>query len=282
VPADLHRLVAIPALFLGMQPMTDVGLGQRPTVLAREVVPPHPPAVPTRGDVPPYLPAALLRGDDRPHPPRCLPEGTTPLAARGGVTRDEAAAPTSTDEAAAPTSTDAAAAPTSTYEGAALTSADEAAALTSADEVAGPTGAGTPTPTDQRILARRTFRGLASEVAVARRWLAQLVDGFAAVDDVLLASSELASNAVLHSDSGLPGGVYTIRLAISSEYVRVEVLDQGGQWGVPRGHADYTRDLQKGDGQCGRGLAVVAAITRAWGIAGDQQGRIAWCEIESE
>jgi serine/threonine-protein kinase RsbW len=135
---------------------------------------------------------------------------------------------------------------------------------------------------DQRILARRTFPGLPSQVTVARRWLAQMIDGFAAVDDVLLASSELASNAVIHSDSGLPDGVFTIRLAISGEYVRVEVLDQGGQWKGRGDGAEDTRDPRQDDGQCGRGLAVVAAISRAWGIAGDQEGRIAWCEIDSE
>ena len=202
--------------------MTGIGLDQRPTPLARGVVPPHPPAVPTRGDVPPYLPAVLTRGDDPPPPPAPPPPAPFPPA---------------------------------------LETSDSAG---------------------QRILARRTFAGLPSQVAVARRWLAQMVEGFAAIDEVLLATSELASNAVLHSDSGLSGGVFTIRLAISSDHVRIEVLDQGGQWSGQGGRADGTRDAQEDDGQCGRGLAVVAAITSAWGIAGDEEGRIAWCEIESE
>lgn len=134
--------------------------------------------------------------------------------------------------------------------------------------------ADTITTAEERILARRTFQGLPGQVSVARRWLAQMIDGFAAVDDVLLACSELATNAIMHSDSGLPGGMFTVRLAIRQDIVRVEVLDQGGAW----------PDTQRAEdaSQCGRGLTIVAAITDAWGIVGDHEGRTTWCEIRSE
>jgi len=138
------------------------------------------------------------------------------------------------------------------------------------------------TTADQRVLARRTFVGLPSQVAVARRWLAQLIDGFAAVDDVLLACSELAGNAVVHSDSGLPGGTFTVRLAIGQEFVRLEVLDQGGPWNCRRCGAGELSQPDQDTSQRGRGLDIVAAVTSAWGVAGDYDGRIVWCEIESE
>ncbi len=138
------------------------------------------------------------------------------------------------------------------------------------------------TTAEQRILARRTFAGEPGQVAVARKWLGLMIDGFASVDEVVLACSELVANAIMHSDSGLPGGRFTIRLAISKEFVRVEVLDQGGPWNGRRDSAGGTADPYGDVGQRGRGLAIVAAITSAWGIVGDQEGRTAWCEIRSE
>lgn len=142
--------------------------------------------------------------------------------------------------------------------------------------------ADTITTAEERILARRTFPGLPGQVSVARRWLAQMIDGFAAVDDVLLACSELATNAIMHSHSGQPGGMFTVRLAIRQDIVRVEVLDQGGAWPGRQEAPGYGDELTEDASQCGRGLTIVAAITDAWGIVGDHEGRTTWCEIRSE
>jgi len=134
---------------------------------------------------------------------------------------------------------------------------------------------------EQRLLARRTFPGQPGQVRVARHWLARLIDGFNAADDVLLACSELAANAIVHSDSGLPCGSFTVRLAIEPDFVRLEVLDQGGPWPSHR-RSENTATHPEDETQCGRGLTIVASITSAWGIAGDHQGRTAWCEIKSQ
>jgi anti-sigma regulatory factor (Ser/Thr protein kinase) len=56
-------------------------------------------------------------------------------------------------------------------------------------------------------------------------------------EKVLLAS-ELAANAVTHSRSGHPGGVFTVRATLyHGDYAWVEVIDQGGVW-VASGHDD--------------------------------------------
>jgi anti-sigma regulatory factor (Ser/Thr protein kinase) len=141
---------------------------------------------------------------------------------------------------------------------------------------------GTITAAEERILARRTFAGLPDQIRVARRWLAQMIDGFAAVDEVILACSELATNAIMHSDSGEPGGLFTVRLAIRQDIVRVEVLDQGGPRPRRNEEPPYGGDYAEEVSQCGRGLTIIAAITDAWGIVGDHEGRTAWCEIRSE
>jgi hypothetical protein len=51
----------------------------------------------------------------------------------------------------------------------------------------------------------------------------------------------------------------------------VEVTDAGGSW---------HRTELPGDGVCGRGLAIVAAIATSWGVTGGISGRTAWCEID--
>jgi len=129
-----------------------------------------------------------------------------------------------------------------------------------------------PQQSDWLVLARRTFPGDGRQLREARLWLAQIIAGYRAADaagDVVLAMSEFAANAVSHSDSRLPDGTFTVRLAIGSNLVRVEVIDQGGVWHGPNGHASNR----------GRGLMIVAALAAAWGIRGDQAGRTAWCEL---
>lgn len=138
--------------------------------------------------------------------------------------------------------------------------------------------------TDQRRLARRTFPGEPGQVGEARRWLSLLIGGFEAADEAVLACSELAANAIVHTDSGLPGGMFTVRVAIEPDSVRIEVLDQGGSWTDRRDDTDRIQRTAlppEDETQCGRGLTIIAAIASAWGISGDQQARTAWCEVKS-
>jgi serine/threonine-protein kinase RsbW len=134
---------------------------------------------------------------------------------------------------------------------------------------------------DQRVLARRSFPGQPGQIKLARRWIATLIHGFAVADDVILAGSELAANAIVHSDSGLPGGLFIVRLAIEPHLVRIEVLDEGGRWTARNAWIGGSGAHPEDETQCGRGLTIVAAIATSWGISGDQRGRTAWCEIRA-
>jgi len=116
----------------------------------------------------------------------------------------------------------------------------------------------------------RVFAGDAGQVRAARRFLAGLLDGCPAAADALLCVSELATNAVLHSRSGRPGGRFTVRAAVRAESVRVEVTDEGGPWG-------HERD---GDGQSGRGLVIVGELAGRWGRDEGGAGRTVWFEID--
>lgn len=130
-----------------------------------------------------------------------------------------------------------------------------------------------------RFLARRTFSGRPEQVGAARRWLARLLEGIAEAGDAVLACSELAANAITHSRSGLPGGAFTVRVAIDGDAIRIEVADQGGAWsGARKGPGDEGDEA----GQSGRGLTIVTAVARSWGTTGDELGRTVWCEIGVE
>ena len=115
----------------------------------------------------------------------------------------------------------------------------------------------------------RVFAGDAGQVRAARRFLAGLLDGCTGVDDALACVSELATNAVLHSRSGRPGGRFTVCATVRAGSVRVAVADEGGPWG-------HERD---GDGQSGRGLLIVGELASRWGREDGPAGRTMWFEI---
>ena len=115
-----------------------------------------------------------------------------------------------------------------------------------------------------------TYPGAAEHVRAVRADLRPLLAGCPMADDVILCASELATNAVLHSNSRLPGGTFTVRAAISpGHHVRIEVEDNGGPWtpatsGTARHH----------------GLDIICIVANEWGIDGDYAGRTVWARFD--
>jgi len=116
----------------------------------------------------------------------------------------------------------------------------------------------------------RTFAAVPSQVSHARQFLADLVGSHELADDATICLSEMATNAVIHSDSRNPGGTFGVRVTAGADFIRVEVTDAGGVWG---------RAEPPGDGLWGRGLAIVAALATSWGVTGGISDRTAWCEV---
>ncbi|WP_190276676.1 ATP-binding protein [Catenulispora acidiphila] len=117
----------------------------------------------------------------------------------------------------------------------------------------------------------RSFKGLPEQVADVReliRWVIGDVDG---ADDVVLVASELAANAIRHSASGDLGGSLALQVAAFSDAWHVRLTDQGGRTNPTWEPAD--------DDEAGRGLPVVMALSRAWGVIGGSTGRTVWAEI---
>jgi anti-sigma regulatory factor (Ser/Thr protein kinase) len=104
--------------------------------------------------------------------------------------------------------------------------------------------------------------GRPEAAATARAAAAKALAGYPAAGDAITALNELVTNAVQHSRSGLPGGTLEVRLTVTAAAVLAEVVDDG-PLGVP---AVISRESFA---ERGRGLAIVEALTRAWGSAGN-------------
>jgi hypothetical protein len=85
--------------------------------------------------------------------------------------------------------------------------------------------------------------------------------------------SELASNAILHSASGRPGGSFQVSYELSSVLLRVEVADDGGPVG-PRHRVHHVESVT------GRGLEIFDALAARWGVDGGSSGRVVWFELD--
>lgn len=108
-------------------------------------------------------------------------------------------------------------------------------------------------------LARRKLRSHLAQVSSAQR------------DRVLLATSELVTNAVLHGE-----GPVTLRAWLDG-HVRVEVTESGG--GDPK-----PRRQHRDDDEGGRGLLIVEVVATRWGVTptGRRPGKTVWFEISDQ
>jgi anti-sigma regulatory factor (Ser/Thr protein kinase) len=122
-----------------------------------------------------------------------------------------------------------------------------------------------------------TFPGEAKSVRAFR----QLARAVAAGDHdqaeaAALCVSELVTNALAHTRSGLPGGLVTVCFEAlpGHGHLRISVQDGGARVTVP---ADCGLP---GPAESGYGLGIVAAVTADWGViqSGDSRS-VFWCVI---
>ena len=118
----------------------------------------------------------------------------------------------------------------------------------------------------------RDYPGTADQLGQVRADLTEIAGECPVIDELVLLASELATNAVLHSNSGRTGHGFTVRATLyPGDYAWVEVVDEGGSW-----------KRNQHDDEHGRGLAVVAAIAGHdnWGIEGNSASRVAWSRLD--
>jgi anti-sigma regulatory factor (Ser/Thr protein kinase) len=107
--------------------------------------------------------------------------------------------------------------------------------------------------------------GRPEAAAGARDFAGKVLAGFPAAGDAIAALNEMVTNAVQHSRSGLPGGTLEVRLTVTAASVLAEVVDAGPLGIAPAASPESFAER-------GRGLAIVEALTRAWGSAGNGYG----------
>ena len=147
--------------------------------------------------------------------------------------------------------------------------------------IAAPSGGGTesaqPVASPPPLWWSRDFPGEPRQVSHARSWVAKLLPACAPLDDLLIFTSELASNAVTHTRSGQPGGQFTVEVTWNPRTARIVVGDQGSHE-VPVTAA--IPGAQDAFLESGRGLLLVDMMSAAWGMAGDATARWLWADVD--
>jgi len=106
------------------------------------------------------------------------------------------------------------------------------------------------------VTCTRVFAGCPESVSAARSWVAGFFPDPAAAADAALMTSELVTNAIQYSASGLPGGTFAVSVRVGDGCVRVDVTDQGE---LPRASAHAG---------LGKGLVIVGQLADTFGIDG--------------
>lgn len=124
------------------------------------------------------------------------------------------------------------------------------------------------------VLGALTVPGEERSVAQARRFVRDLVgDDHPAVDDAELCTSELVTNAVVHTRSG-DGGRVTVTVAQGGGVLEICVGDDGAGGDLPHIRTEpFAED--------GRGVFIVTALADEWGVQGEHDGTTTWFRLRA-
>jgi anti-sigma regulatory factor (Ser/Thr protein kinase) len=124
--------------------------------------------------------------------------------------------------------------------------------------------------TEDPAASRIELRPGPSSPALARRFVRERAAAWSLPEPVgeqlALVGSELVTNAVLHARTPL-----TVALELQTDRVRISVSDQSS---APVAQRHYHPDALTG-----RGLGVVAAVSRSWGVEPARDGKVIWAEL---
>ena len=121
---------------------------------------------------------------------------------------------------------------------------------------------------------RRVFAGRQDQVACAREFVRRKIQACPVLDEAVLLTSELCTNALQHTASG-NGGSFEVTVFRSDQSLRIEVRDEGATTIPAVRTVDDLDDMP----ECGRGLELVALIASRWGQCGDEYGRSVFFEL---
>ncbi len=120
------------------------------------------------------------------------------------------------------------------------------------------------------VLGSLTIPGRPEQVSRARAYVAALAGP--AAETAALLTSELVTNAVLHTRSGRDGGTVTVVVIGVPDGLLVEVIDGGSPATGPEVSGDrYAAH--------GHGLFLVDQLAARWGCLQDNAGTTVWFQI---
>src|SRR5215831_15695445 len=113
------------------------------------------------------------------------------------------------------------------------------------------------------ILGRTTLQAEPERVREARRFITRAIGAaHAHVDTATLLTSELVTNALKHSRSGLPGGTVELIVAAKAASLLISVIDNGSDVGLPQAGNSPGEES-------GNGLLLVESLAEDWGFANE-------------
>jgi len=120
------------------------------------------------------------------------------------------------------------------------------------------------------VLGSLTIPGRPEHVREARAFVAKaLGELHPGIDTAVLLTSELVTNAVMHSSSRCAGGSITVLIMETTGGLRIEVADEGSELSTPVVRGDvYASD--------GHGLFLVQTMADQWGYLRDDSGTTVW------
>ena len=123
---------------------------------------------------------------------------------------------------------------------------------------------------EETVLGSLTIPGRPEHVREARGFVAKaLGELHPSLENAVLLTSELVTNAVMHSASRSSGGTVTVQVRESAGGVRIEVADAGSDLSSPVVRGDvYASD--------GHGLFLVQTLSDQWGYLRDDEGTRVW------
>jgi anti-sigma regulatory factor (Ser/Thr protein kinase) len=132
------------------------------------------------------------------------------------------------------------------------------------------------TMAEATVLGSLTIPGRPEHVREARGFVAKaLGELHPSLENAVLLTSELVTNAVTHSSSRCSGGTVTVQVRESAGGVRIEVADAGSDLSAPVVRGDvYASD--------GHGLFLVQTLSDQWGYLRDDQGTTVWFWLGAE
>jgi anti-sigma regulatory factor (Ser/Thr protein kinase) len=120
------------------------------------------------------------------------------------------------------------------------------------------------------VLGNLTVPGRPEHVSEVRAFVSKILgDQNPVLDVAVLLTSEIVTNAVMHSNSCCAGGTVRLIMIEIGEGIRVEVADDGSDLSAPVVKGDlYASD--------GHGLFLVQSLAHQWGYVRDEGSTTVW------